>query len=101
MSTKAVDQGQALAEQIAKIVSKVHQSVGTPETTDEIESDVAYSYIQYLEGRKMFHKELRICEKRKWAYLLTLLPYARKSAKQFLSVITELDVFLKKPLLEI
>lgn len=102
VSTKVVDQEQALAEKIAKIIEKVHRSVGVQPSEDWfIESDVAYRYIEHLENRGLFRNELMNCEKRKWADFLTLIPHARRSVKQFLSIITELDAFLTKPLLEI
>ena len=101
MSTKAVDQGHVLADQITKIVSKVHQSVGAQETTDEIESDVAYRYIQYLEDRGVLHKELMPCERRKWADFLMMLPYSKRSPEYSKKILADLDAFLRKPLLEI
>ena len=99
MSTKIVDQD--LAEQIAKIVNKVCQSVGAPETTDEISSEVAYRYIQYLEDREMFSEELIACERHKWADFLMMLPYSKISLKVFEDILTNLNAFLTKPLLEI
>ena len=102
MSTKVVDQDQALAEKIAKIIEKVHRSVDAQPSEDWfIESDVAYRYIKHLENRGLFRKELMNCEKRKWADFLTLIPHARRSVKQFLSILADLDAFLTKPLLEI
>ena len=101
MSTKAVDQDQVLADQITNIVNKVHQSVGAQETTDEIESDVAYRYIQYLEDRGMLRKELMTCERRRWANCLMMLPYSKRSLKVFKKILADLDVFLIKSLLEI
>ena len=101
MSTTAVDQDQVLAEQIAKIVSKVHQSIGAPEKTNEISSEVAYRYIQYLEDEKMFSEELIACKRRKWADFLVMLPYSKISLKAFEDTLTNLNTFLTKPLLEI
>ena len=99
MSTKIVDQD--LADQIAQIVSKVHQSIGAPETTDNIESDVVYRYIQYLEDREMFSEELIACERHKWADFLMMLLYSKIRLKVFEDTLTNLNAFLTKPLLEI
>lgn len=96
-----VDQGQVSAEQITQIVSKVYESVGAPEKTDEIDSEVAYSYIRYLESREMFRKKLIPCERRKWADYLILLPYSKRSPEYSKKILADLDAFLTKPLLEI
>ena len=104
MSTKAVDQGQVSAEQITQIFSKVYESVGAPEKTektDEIDIKVAYQFIKHLEGREMFHKELKPCERYKWANLLMMLPYSKRSFKVFQKILAEFDAFLTKPLLKI
>ena len=110
MSTTAVDQDQVLAEQIAQIVSdeqiaqianKVCQSVGAPETTDGISSEVAYRYIQYLEDKDMFREELMACERCKWADFLVMLPYSKRSPEFFKRILGEFNVSLTKPLLEI
>ncbi len=65
MSTAAVDQDlaeqtvdQDLAEQIAQIVSKAHETVRAPKTTDGISSEVAYRYIQHLKIRTCFVRSL-------------------------------------------
>ena len=101
ISTKAVDQGQVSAEQITQIVSKVYESVGAPEKTDEIESDIAYRYIQYLESREMFRKKLIPCERRKWADYLILLTHSEGSPECFKRILGEFNVSLTKPLLKI
>ena len=102
VSTKVVDQEQALAEKIAKIIEKVHRSVDVQPSEDWfIESDVAYRYIEHLKNRGLFRKELMNCEKRKWAELLIMLPYSRRSPKDFKTILVDLDAFLEKPLLEI
>lgn len=90
-----------MAEQIAQIVSKVHQSVGAPEKTDEISSEVAYRYIQHLEDKEMFREELMACQRHKWADFLMMLPYSKIRLKVFEDTLTNLNAFLTKPLLEI
>ena len=119
MSTTAVDQDQVLAEQtvdqdlaeqtvdqdlaeqIAQIVSKEHETVRAPKTTDGISSEVAYRYIQYLEDKDMFREELMACERCKWADFLVMLPYSKRSPEFFEKTLDNLNAFLTKSLLEI
>ena len=110
MSTTAVDQDQVLAEQtvdqdladqIKKIISKVHRILNVPEKTDGISSEVAYRYIQYLEDKDMFREELMACERCKWADFLVMLPYSKRSPEFFEKTLDNLNAFLTKSLLEI
>ena len=117
MSTTAVDQDlaeqtvdqdlaeqtvdQDLADQIEQIVSKVHQSVGAPETTDGISSKVAYRYIQHLEDKEMFREKLIASDRCKWADYLILLTHSEGSPECFKRILGEFNVSLTKPLLEI
>ena len=110
MSTTAVDQGQVLAEQIAQIVSaeqivqiagKVHETLCAPKTTGGISSEVAYCYIQHLEDKKMFRKELMASERRKLADYLILLTHSKGSPECGKKILAEFNVFLTEPLLKI
>ena len=100
MSTKTVDQG-LFVQQIAQIVSKVHESVGAAEKKDGIATEVAYQFIKHLENNRMFREKLIACERHKWADFLMMLPYSKIRLKVFEDTLTNLNAFLTKPLLEI
>lgn len=79
----------------------MHQSIGAPEKTNEISSEVAYRYIQYLEDEKMFSEELIASDRCKWADYLILLTHSEGSPECFKRILGEFNVSLTKPLLEI
>ena len=99
LAEQTVDQD--LAKKIENIISKVHRILNLPEKTDEIDGEVAYRYIQHLEDKEMFREELMACQRHKWADFLVMLPYSKISLKAFEDTLTNLNVFLTKPLLEI
>ena len=110
VSTKVVDQDQVLAEQtvdqdlaeqIAQIVSKVHEAVRVPKTTGGISSEVAYQFTKHLENNQMFRKELMACERCKWADYLILLTHSKGSTECGKKILAEFNVFLTEPLLKI
>lgn len=100
MSTKTVDQG-LFVQQIAQIVSKVHESVGAAKKKDGIATEVAYQFIKHLENNRMFHNKLMASDRCKWADYLILLTHSEGSPECFERILTEFNVSLTKPLLKI
>ena len=99
MAEQTVDQD--LADQIEKIISKVHRTLNVPENIDEIDIEVAYQFIKHPENNRMFRKELMACERCKLADYLILLTHSEGSPKCFKRILGEFNVSLTKPLLEI
>ena len=99
LAEQTVDQD--LADQIKKIISKVHRILNVPEKTDEIDGEVAYQFIRQLENNKMFRNKLRASDRCKWADFLVMLPYSERSPKYCEKNLADFDALLTKPLLEI
>ena len=79
----------------------MHRTLNVPENIDEIDIEVAYQFIKHLENNRMFHEELKACERHKWANCLIMLPYSKRSPECGKKILADLNALLKKPLLEI